>query len=431
MGEPGLNSAPVGTPAPVPGAPPREAPPATGVPVVTPPPVTPPPVQVTPTPTPPPPPTATQLQPRLGAVGRRRPILVGAAGRARDRQGREPPPHPGLDVLDGSRALLAARVGLPRGARPQDHRVADVLDGAHGILLGRPAAVAQPLRVKRQLPQYDVGKTARELADARRYEVEVRWANGQATDDEYLAVLREAIAVADPDSIEKISAQNKLDDAVFRIGRSRAEATGDPEALIAFDQAALASMNPGSLRYRDLQQTLNTELADRRSRQYGDLVEQYNAGRTTTEALLNWINGTLASLPAGAPDRDNWEEAKRDLGERVQNEKDTQAFQDYQMERITDEQYLAYLSGRRGQYIIGSPQYAELHPPARGRQPRRSRRTSSTTRTTCSSWAPRPTRSSTATPGAASPTRSTSTTSASASPRWTPTIPTGTSGAPA
>ena len=44
VGEPGVNSAPVGTPAPVPGAPAPTPPPPPGggVPVVTPPPVTPP-----------------------------------------------------------------------------------------------------------------------------------------------------------------------------------------------------------------------------------------------------------------------------------------------------------------------------------------------------------------------------------------------------
>lgn len=207
--------------------------------------------------------------------------------------------------------------------------------------------------------QYDIGKTKRELAEARRYEVEVRWANGQATDEEYLAVLREAIEVADPDSIEKISAQNKLDDAVFRIGRNRAEATGDPEALIAFDTAALASMNPNSLRYRELSQTLAAELANRRSRQYGDLVDRYNSGQSTTESLLAWVDMTLAGLPPNAPDRDNWEQTRRELTERVQAEKDTQAFQDYQQHRTSDADYLAFLTMRRNQYLTGSPQYAE------------------------------------------------------------------------
>ena len=119
------------------------------------------------------------------------------------------------------------------------------------------------------LAQYDIGK---DLADLAVYQTEVAWGNGQATDAEYVDALRRAAAAADPNTQGYYSAQNKVDDAVYRIGRSVAEGQG-LDALIAFDQAALATMSPDNLRYRDILDSVQSEMAQRRSRDYGELVD--------------------------------------------------------------------------------------------------------------------------------------------------------------
>lgn len=205
------------------------------------------------------------------------------------------------------------------------------------------------------LAQYDIGS---DLADLSVYETEVAWGNGQATDEEYLAALRRAVEATDPTSQKRMTAQNKLDDAIYRIGRSQAEA-GGLDALIAFDQAALAQMNPNNLRYRDVQDSLESEMAQRRSRDYGVLIDAYNSGDLPTSTLLAWVEHTLATLPADSPDRDNWTGVRADLTDRIQGEKDTAVFQDYQRGRMRPAEFLAYLTERRNSYEPGTPKYQE------------------------------------------------------------------------
>ena len=96
---------------------------------------------------------------------------------------------------------------------------------------------------------YDIGSN---LAELEVYKVEVAWGNGTATDEEYLAALTKARDATSPETRDRESAQNRLDDAVYRIGRSKAEAAG-LDQLIAFDQAAIAKMNPDNTRYRSVQ----------------------------------------------------------------------------------------------------------------------------------------------------------------------------------
>ncbi len=205
------------------------------------------------------------------------------------------------------------------------------------------------------LSQYDIGDN---LKDLEAYRLEIAWGNGEITDEEYAASLTKLVAAATPGTQTQLSAQNKLDDVTYRIGRSRAEAQG-PDALIAFDQQALAGMNPGNLRYRDLKDTLNAELAQRRSRDYGLLVDAYNAGQTSTESLLDWVEKTVASLPPDAPDRDNWASVEANLVERTVSEKDAQVYQDYQDGTMKPADFLAYLTGRRDAYDMSSPKWAE------------------------------------------------------------------------
>lgn len=205
------------------------------------------------------------------------------------------------------------------------------------------------------LGQYDIGS---DLADLSVYQTEIAWGNGQATDADYLAALRRAAAAADPGSQKALSAQNKVDDAVYRIGRSQAEAAGH-DALIAFDQSALATMNPNNLRYRAVQDSLGAELAQRRSRDYGDLVNAYNDGSLPTQALLDWVNRTLGTISPDDPDYANWTNVQGDLGDRIVGEKDSAVYQDFQRGRMTSADFLTYITARRDSYSPASPKYAD------------------------------------------------------------------------
>ncbi len=212
------------------------------------------------------------------------------------------------------------------------------------------------------LSQYDIGGsadvTAKALADLSVYQTEVAWGNGQATDAEYLAALQRAAAASEAGTRDAISDANKVADAQYRIGRSQAEARG-LDALIAFDQQAISGMSPDSLRYRDVLDSLQAELAQRRSRDYGSLVNAYNDGRLSTESLLGWVEATLSRLTPDDPDFTNWSNVRGDLGERITGEKDSAVYQDYQRGRITSTVFLAYITARRDSYDPVSPQWDE------------------------------------------------------------------------
>jgi hypothetical protein len=206
------------------------------------------------------------------------------------------------------------------------------------------------------LSQYNLGDSLRDLA---RYQAEVAWGNGQLSDEEYLAVLRNDVTAAAPGTRDYIAAVNRLDDVKYRIDRQKAEQEG-LDALIAFDQRTLATMREDNLRYRDVKDSLASELARRRSRDYAKLVDDYNAGKGgSTESLLAWVRATVASMPDDAPDKDNWTEVASDLEARIQDEKDADAYQDYQMRRMKPDDFLAYVKARRDSYDPDSPKYDE------------------------------------------------------------------------
>lgn len=205
------------------------------------------------------------------------------------------------------------------------------------------------------LSQYDI---ASDLADLEVYKVEVAWGNGLASDEDYLAALTKAVNATDPGTQKRESAVNKFDDATYRIDRSKAEALG-LDQLIAFDTAALAKMNPSNVRYRDVQDSLQSEQASRRSRDYGKLVQAYNDGKSTTKSLLTWVNAQLATLTADDPDFANWTQVKGDLGDRIVSENDSKVYQDYQQGRMKAPAFLAYITSRRNDYQPGTPQFDE------------------------------------------------------------------------
>lgn len=205
------------------------------------------------------------------------------------------------------------------------------------------------------LGQYDI---AAELADLESYQIEVAWGNGKASDEEYLASLRKVVAATDPMTRKREAAENKLNDVVYRIGRSKAEEKG-LDALIAFDQSALAGMKVDNVRYRDVKDSLDAELAQRRSRDYGKLVDSYNDGKTSTKSLETWVKRTLSGLTDDDPDFDSWTEVAGDLAERILDERDADVYQGYQQGRIKGPAFLAHIKARRDQFSPDSPKYAD------------------------------------------------------------------------
>jgi len=205
------------------------------------------------------------------------------------------------------------------------------------------------------LGQYNVGDSLRDLTA---YANEIAWGNGDLTDAQYQASLAQLAAAAEPNTQAQLSAQNKLEDVTYRIERSEANAAG-LDSLIAFEQRAIAGMNPDNLRYRDLKTSLDSDLAQRRSRDYGVLMDAYTAGETSTEALMAWVENTLGSLPPDAPDADNWASVRSNLAERIVGEKDAQVYQDYQDRKMSPADFLAYLAGRRDVYDPSSPKWTE------------------------------------------------------------------------
>ena len=214
--------------------------------------------------------------------------------------------------------------------------------------------------------QYDIGDN---LKDLEAYRLEIAWGNGTITDEEYAASLAKLVAAATPGSQARMSAQNKLDDVTYRIGRSKAEAQG-PDALIAFDQQTLATMNPSNVRYREIADSvaariksvaasLAAELADRRARDYAAIMDAYGHGQTSTESVLAWVENTLSTVAGDAPDRDNWESIADNLLERLVSEKDAQVYQDYQDGTMLPADFVAYLTGRRDAYDPSSPKWVE------------------------------------------------------------------------
>jgi hypothetical protein len=136
-----------------------------------------------------------------------------------------------------------------------------------------------------------------------RYAVGLRWANGQATDSEYLAAIQTELAAAtaiaqstDPEvsgpakkQIESLN--NLVHDVNVQIGETAARAQGD-SALLAFWQAQLATMNPGSTAYIRLADQIKN-LADSVANQK-DIDTQKAAAFAMQSAQSQWQAGNLS-----------------------------------------------------------------------------------------------------------------------------------------
>lgn len=220
------------------------------------------------------------------------------------------------------------------------------------------------------LSRYNLGTTVGALDELEAYQIAVGWANGTVTDAEYLASLERAIERTGEGTRDRITAQDKYDDAVYRIERNKLvarvnDADDDPEriaslqALIAHDRARSGQMVADNEQRREIDATIAGLQADIRQTRYSALVERVNRGRASTSDLINLARSLYAEADGG-PDARDWQRILGELRDRLADERLATRYQDYQHERITGPQLLADLDARLSELEPGSPAYVQL-----------------------------------------------------------------------
>lgn len=215
------------------------------------------------------------------------------------------------------------------------------------------------------------GDSISSLAATEAYAVAVAWANGAATDEQYVESLRKMVSLETPGDSGYVTAKNKLDDAVYSIGRNKVvdgvNAAITPaarqqalKALLDYDRAHLATMTAtDSQAYRTQVERVATTRVDIRQVRYSDMVEKVNRGKATTEQLLA-LARTLGGEAGADPDADDWHGAILDLNERVADEKLAEGFQAYQHNRKTGVSLLKDIDARMAALTPDSPPWKAL-----------------------------------------------------------------------
>ena len=221
------------------------------------------------------------------------------------------------------------------------------------------------------LGRYNItGDTIQSLAEYDAYVTATAWANGQATDEEYLASLQGLVDLTNPNTRDRVAAENKLADAKYSIGRNKiasevnradtpAARTAALKKLLAYDTDRLSGMDEGNQAYREQQDRVAGTRVDIRQSQYSELVNKVNAGKGTTAQLLAMAKG-FRDASRGDPDNDDWTTTVQQLTERVADEDLNDAYQAYQHNRLSGDKLLAKLNARIAGVDQGSPQYKEL-----------------------------------------------------------------------
>lgn len=222
------------------------------------------------------------------------------------------------------------------------------------------------------LGRYNVtGDTISSLAETEAYAIAVAWANGNATDAEYIASLQKLKDLTTPGSRDFVTADNRLSDAVYTIGRNAivkdVNNATTPESRIAalermqsYDAAHLATMTSASSQaYREQQDRVAGAAVDIRQAKYSALVEKVNRGHASTADLLQ-LAERLQSQAGNGPDADEWDSTVASLHDRIADEKISDGFQAYQHNRKSGASLLADIDRRMGQLDPGSPAYKAL-----------------------------------------------------------------------
>lgn len=223
------------------------------------------------------------------------------------------------------------------------------------------------------LGRYSIGGTTGggdDLAAYEAYAAEIAWNNGTITDEQYLAALRKLLESTTPETRDRISAQNRLDDALYTIERNKLvravnDADEHPErrtaitALLAFEEQRLGRMSADNEQRREQEDRIEGLRSELRQSRYAEAVERVNEGKGTTKELLG-LAQALAREAGEDKDAADWERAVRELTDRVADEDLADAYQDYEHGRLTGPKLLAKLDARLAALTPGSPQYREM-----------------------------------------------------------------------
>jgi len=221
------------------------------------------------------------------------------------------------------------------------------------------------------LGRYNItGETISSLEAYEAYAVAVAWANGEASDEEYIASLQRMVDVSVPGTRERITNENRLADAKYSIGRnvlardvnnatSMTARVAALRKLLAYDEARRDAMDPDNEAYREQVDRIAGLRGDIRQTQYSDLVTKVNRGMADTAALLAMARG-FASASVGDPDADEWEATVVSLKDRVADEKITDGYQAYQHNRMSGAKLLGLLQARMAGMDPDSAAYKDL-----------------------------------------------------------------------
>jgi len=220
------------------------------------------------------------------------------------------------------------------------------------------------------LGRYNLGSDIASIEAYEAYVIAVGWSNGTVSDADYLASLQRQIDLAPTGSRDKVTAQDKLDDAVYNIERNklvRAANNADTEAerkdalraLIGHDRSRLGAMAPDNEQRRELEDRIESTRSDIRSIDYGLLVERYNHGQATTRQLLAFAREAFAET-AGTAEQIEWRRTLADLEDRSRSETLAQKMHDYQNDNASADSVLSELDRQMRDLLPDSPEWQEL-----------------------------------------------------------------------
>lgn len=214
--------------------------------------------------------------------------------------------------------------------------------------------------------RYLIANDGDAVAQTRKYTAQIRWANGNITDDDYLAELRHYLGTTDKGSRERTAAQNEYDDAVYTIGRNKivrqvnnaASAVSRVDALrrlIGYDRKRLSGMKQDNEQYRELTDRITDAEGQVREVRYGEMVRRFNRGKLSLSSLLSFAQAAAAASQGG-PDHADWLDKVDNLRDQVANERLAQLYQDYEHERIPGTTVIDFLKERLSGMNPDSPE---------------------------------------------------------------------------
>jgi hypothetical protein len=212
---------------------------------------------------------------------------------------------------------------------------------------------------------FSVGQKKAERAYLEFRKVEVEWEAGRVSNDAFLAALRTYAASMKAGSADRVGAEARVEQYVYRFERQALEAAAEAgtktwDDLLAYDQSKLAGLDVNSEEYL---QRLGYVQSDQ-NQIFNDLEEAqgelYSDGKITTAQYLLWYQSVRPDLL-----KDNKELSDAialridDLKDRAINEQDNKMLSDFSDGKVAPTEFLAYASAAQGRYAKGTPQFDE------------------------------------------------------------------------